>query len=79
VIEIIEKASVPLYKSSPKTKKNVIMAGFVSLFMFIGLAFVLEYISKMNPDKEEYREFNKHLKDIRKDLTFFMRIFRKRK
>lgn len=79
VIEIIEKASVPLYKSSPKTMRNVILAGFVSLFLFIGLAFVLEYISKMNPDKEEYREFNKHLKDIRKDLTFFMRIFRKRK
>ncbi len=79
VIEIIEKASVPLYKSSPKTKKNVIMAGFVSLFLFIGLAFVLEYISKMNPDEEEYREFNKHLKDIKKDITFFMRILRKRK
>ncbi len=79
VIEIIEKASVPLYRSSPKTKRNVILAGFVSLFLFIGLAFVLEYISKMNPDKEEYEEFNKHLKDIRKDLGFFVRIFRKRK
>jgi hypothetical protein len=33
----------------------------------------------MNPDKEEYEEFNKHLKDIMKDLTFVMRIFRKRK
>lgn len=79
VIEIIEKAAVPLHKSNPKTKRNVILAGIVSLFLFSGLAFVLEYISKMNPDKEEYREFNKHLKDIRKDLTFFMRIFRKRK
>ena len=79
VIEIIERASIPLYKSSPRTKRSVILAGFVSLFLFIGLAFVLEYISKMNPDEEEYREFNKHLKDIRKDLTFFMRILRKRK
>ncbi len=79
VIEILEKASVPLYKSSPKTRRNVILAGFVGLFLFIGLAFVLEYISKMNPDKEEYEEFNKHLKNIMKDLTFVMRIFRKRK
>lgn len=79
VIEIIERATPPLSRSSPKTKKNVILAGFVSLFLFIGLAFVLEYISKMNPSKEEYREFNKHLKDIKNDLLFFMRIFRKRK
>lgn len=77
VIEIIEKASVPLSKSSPKTKRNVILAGFLSLFLFIGLAFILEYISKMNPEEEGYREFYKHLKDIKNDLLIIKRIRKK--
>ena len=79
VIEIIEKASVPLYKSSPKTKRNVILAGFVSIFLFIGLAFVLEYISKMNPKDEGYREFSKHLTDIKNDLLIVTKIISRRK
>lgn len=79
VIEILEKASAPLYKSSPKTKRNVILAGFVSIFLFIGLAFVLEYISKMNPKDEGYKEFYKHLTDIKNDLLSVKRIIGKRK
>ena len=79
VIEILEKASAPLYKSSPKAKRNVILAGFVSLFLFSGLAFVLEYISKMNPKDEGYKEFYKHLTDIKNDLLSVKRIIGKRK
>jgi len=79
VIEIIENASVPLHKSSPKTKRSVILAGFVSLFLFSGLAFVLEYISKMNPKDEGYKEFYKHLTDIKNDLLIVTRIIGKRK
>jgi uncharacterized protein involved in exopolysaccharide biosynthesis len=79
VIEIIENASVPLYKSSPKTKRNVVLAGLVSLFLFSGLAFVLEYISKMNPKDEGYKEFYKHLTDIKNDLLSVKRIIGKRK
>ena len=79
VIEIIEKASVPLHKSNPRTKRNVILAGFVSLFFFIGLAFVLDYISKLTPDEERYREFFKNLNEIKNDFRFVTRIFTKRK
>ena len=79
VIEIIENASVPLYKSSPKTKRSVVLAGFVSVFLFSGLAFVLEYISKMNPKDEGYKEFYKHLTDIKNDLLSVKRIIGKRK
>ena len=79
VIEIIENASAPLYKSSPKAKRNVVLAGFVSLFLFSGLAFVLEYISKMNPKDEGYKEFYKHLTDIKNDLLSVKRIIGKRK
>jgi len=79
VIEILENASIPLHKSSPKTKTNVILAGFVSIVLFIGLAFVLEYISKMNPKDEGYKEFYKHLTDIKNDLLSVKRIIGKRK
>jgi len=79
VIQIIEKASVPLYKSNPKTKRNVILAGFVSLFFFIGLAFVLDYISKLTPDKERYSELLENLNDIKNDFRFITRIFTNRK
>jgi len=79
VIQIIEKASVPLYKSNPKTKRNVMLAGFVSLFFFIGLAFVLDYISKLTPDKERYSELLENLNDIKNDFRFITRIFTNRK
>jgi len=78
VIEILEKASAPLYKRSPKTKRNVILAGLVSVFLFIGLAFVLEYVSTMNPKEEGYREFYKHIKDIKNDLLFVKKIVKKK-
>ena len=79
VIEIIEKASVPLYKSSPRTKRIVILAGFVSLFLFIGLAFAIEYISKINPEGEGFKEFSKNLNSIKNDFKIFNKIVKKKK
>ena len=79
VIQIIEKASVPLHKSNPKTKRNVMLAGFVSLFLFIGLAFILDYISNLTPDEERYKDFYKNLNDIKNDFRFITRIFARRK
>jgi uncharacterized protein involved in exopolysaccharide biosynthesis len=76
-IEIIEKAAVPLYKSAPKTKKNVILAAFVSFALFGGLAFVLEYLGKMNPADERNRLFLKYLNDIRNDFKIVNRIIRR--
>ncbi len=79
VIQIIEQASVPEHKSNPKTTRNVILAGFVSLFFFIGLAFVLDYISKLTPDNERYTEFFENLNDVKNDFRFITRIFSRRK
>lgn len=78
-IEIIEKASIPLFKSFPRTKRSVILSGIVSFIFFIGLAFILEYISKINPESEGYKEFFKHLIGIKNDLLFITRIVRRRK
>jgi uncharacterized protein involved in exopolysaccharide biosynthesis len=79
VIQIIEQASVPLHKSNPKTKRNVMLAGFVSLFFFIGLAFVLDYVSKLTLDKERYKELLENLNAIKNDFRFLTRIFSRRK
>jgi len=78
-IEIIEKAAVPLYKSAPKTRKNLILAVFVSFALFVGLAFVLEHLRKMNPGEERTQEFLKYLKDIKNDFGIVARIIKKRK
>ena len=44
------------------------LAGFVSLFLFVGLAFVLEFVSKINRRDEKYEEFFKNLDDIKRDF-----------
>jgi uncharacterized protein involved in exopolysaccharide biosynthesis len=77
MIEILDRATPPVRKSSPKIKRNVILAGFVSLILFIGLAFIIEYISKLNRNDEKYREFYQNLDDIKKDFSRIIHPFRK--
>jgi uncharacterized protein involved in exopolysaccharide biosynthesis len=76
-IEVIEKASAPLYKSAPKTRRNVILAAFVSFALFVGVAFVLEYIGKMNLSDGRNRLFLKYLNDIKNDFKIVNRIIRR--
>ena len=80
-IEIIERAAVPLKKSAPQTLKNAMLAGFVSLILFVGLAFVMEYIKKIDPNEERNREFFGHLRDIKNDIGRPARLlgFRKKR
>ena len=73
VIEIIERPATSLVRSSPKTKRLVILSAIVSLFLFIGLAFILEYISKIDPEEERYKEFYKYINDIKKDFKIIGR------
>ena len=75
-IEVIERALPPLTKSKPRTKMNVILAAFVSGFLFVMLAFVLEYFSKMNPDEERHRQFRRYLSDFINDFRRVGRLFR---
>jgi uncharacterized protein involved in exopolysaccharide biosynthesis len=77
MIEILDRATPPVRKSSPKIKRNVILAGFVSLILFIGLAFIIEYISKLNRNDEKYTEFYQNLDDIKKDFRRITHPFRK--
>ena len=68
MMEILESASPPLSKSGPKRKRNVILAGFVSLMLFVGLAFVLEFMSKINRKDEKYTEFFQNLDAVKNDF-----------
>lgn len=78
-IEIIERAAPPLTKSKPRTKMNVILAAFVSFFLFCGLAFVMEWVGRMSPDTEPNREFLRQVDDIKRDFGRVTKVFRRRK
>ncbi len=77
MLEILERAVPPLTKSGPSRKKNVILAGFVSLMLFVGLAFVLEFISKINPKDEKYTEFFQNLEAVKNDFKRLVPPYRK--
>jgi len=76
-IEIIERAAVPLSRSRLRTKMNVILAGFVSFCLFVGLAFVLEWMGKINPSEERTKEFLKYIGDIRNDFKSVIKALRR--
>jgi uncharacterized protein involved in exopolysaccharide biosynthesis len=81
-IEILQRAVPPLTRSAPSTRKNVMLAGFVSLILFCGLAFVLEYASKLSSEEKRNQEFLGYLGDIKNDFLKvgkFVGIIRKKK
>jgi len=76
-IEVIDTATVPFAKIGSSAKKNVVLAAFLSGFFFYGLAFVLEWMKKINPDEERNREFLSHIEGIKRDLRIFGKKKRK--
>lgn len=77
VIEVIEKAVPPLSKSAPKTMRNVVLAAFLSFFAFAGMAFVLEWLGKMDKNEPRNRNFLKYVNDIKGELRSLKRIVKK--
>ena len=43
-IQVMQRAELPLYPSSPNTFRNLILAVFLGLFLAVGSAFFLEYM-----------------------------------
>jgi uncharacterized protein involved in exopolysaccharide biosynthesis len=70
-IEVIDTATVPFAKIGPSARKNVVLAAFLSAFFFCGLAFVLEWLKKINPDEARNKEFLGHIEGIKRDLRIF--------
>ena len=77
MMEILERAAPPLTRSAPKRKRNVILAGFVSLMLFVGLAFVLEFMSKINREDEKYTEFFQNLEAVKNDFKRLLPPYKK--
>ena len=77
MMEILERATPPLTRSAPKRKRNVILAGFVSLMLFVGLAFVLEFMSKINREDEKYTEFFQNLEAVKNDFKRLLPPYKK--
>jgi Na+-driven multidrug efflux pump len=59
----------PRKKFKPAVKKGVIMAGFLGLFAFCGLAFLLEMAKKFNKDDEHTKEFLRNIEGIKGDAA----------
>jgi hypothetical protein len=68
-IEILERAMPPRRKFKPVIRKGVITAGFLGLFAFCGLAFLLEIAKKFNKDDEHTKEFIRNIEGIKNDVA----------
>lgn len=64
--QIIETAEIPEVKSGPSRAKLCIIVTFAAFFLSIFLAFIKEYLHKVNGDKEE----SEKLKQIKAYLPF---------
>lgn len=77
-IEVIDRAVAPLRKSAPSVLKNVVLAAFVAMVLFVGLAFLLEWSASIDLSDGRNRELVEHLQTLRGELARPWRIFRKR-
>jgi len=66
--EIIQPAEPPLTRTSPKRTSMVGLAGFVGLFLFSGLALLLEHMKRIDEADENFRELRLNLHEIRRDV-----------
>ena len=55
VVQVLDRAVPAIYKSKPKIKLNMALAGAVSLFLGIFLAFLLEYVERQRALVRESR------------------------
>ena len=56
-IQIIDQAIIPEHPIKPKRKMNVAIAGFLGLFIGMGLAFLLEYLNKTVSTPEDVTKY----------------------
>lgn len=56
-VQIIDQAIIPEHPIKPKRKLNVLIAGFLGLFIGIGLAFLLEYLNKTVSTPEDVTKY----------------------
>ena len=69
-IEVIERASPPLKRTSPNRRNMVTIAAFAGIFFFAMLALALEYVKNLNRDEKDVKELLENLGAVKRQLTF---------
>jgi len=69
LIEVIQRAVPPMEKSSPSYKRNTLLAFFAGFFLFCGVAFVRERLSKIDTEDKSTREFIESLNEVKGDFV----------
>ena len=69
-IEVLEIATAPIKKTSPKQLQNVLIAGVFGIFLFGALALVLERFKNINRQDKNTAEFMDNLAGITREMTF---------
>jgi len=57
-IRIVDKADIPIYPSSPKKLRNLLLALFLGLFGGLGLALVVEYLDNTVKSVEDVERYS---------------------
>jgi uncharacterized protein involved in exopolysaccharide biosynthesis len=81
-VQLLDRASPPEKKTSPRRSRIVIFAAFASLILGVIGAFVLESFEQLKQRPSEYQKwtdiYNKVKNDLEKIKTFVFKIFRLR-
>ncbi len=69
-IEVLEMAIAPDKRTSPMRAQNIGLAGLLGIFLFSGLALVLEGFKNINRQDKNNAEFMDNLATITREMTF---------
>lgn len=68
-IVVIQRAVPPRIRVSPQVRKTALMAGFLGLFLFCGIALAQDFIKRMNVEDPDMKEFLDTLQDVKGDAA----------
>lgn len=75
VINVLDPAIAPLYKSKPRRKRSVVLSGVVGLIGGLGLAFVSEYFGNLVKDSESSERLRGIYGSLRGQFGGIMALF----
>jgi uncharacterized protein involved in exopolysaccharide biosynthesis len=67
-VQLLDEARPPERRSFPQRKKIVVIAGILSLFSGVGMAFFSEYLERLRSRPDEYRDWKEILGQLVGDL-----------
>lgn len=68
-IVVIQRAVPPRSRVSPQVRKTALIAGFLGLFLFCGIALVQDFLKRMNVEDPDMKEFLDTLQDVKGDAA----------